>query len=157
MPLKLKQKAPHFALPDQDGTEHTLRGYQGKWVALYFYPKDDTPGCTVEACNFRDEIKNVEKLDAVVLGISPDGVKEHNKFIEKFNLPFLLLADEEQKTCRDYGVWVEKSMYGRKYMGVARTTFIIGKDGRIKKIFEKVKPEGHAQEVIEILKEMIKS
>ena len=152
------QAAPVFDLPASNGKNVALKDFKGKKnVVLYFYPKDDTPGCTVEACNFRDEIKNVEKLDAVVLGISPDGVKEHNKFIEKFNLPFLLLADEEQKTCRDYGVWVEKSMYGRKYMGVARTTFIIGKDGRIKKIFEKVKPEGHAQEVIEILKEIIKS
>ena len=118
---------------------------------MYFYPKDDTPGCTVEACEFRDNIKKIERSDAVVLGVSPDGVDSHNKFIGKFKLPFLLLSDTEKKICNDYGVWVKKSMYGKEYMGVARTTFIIGKDGKIEKIYEKVKPEGHAAEVLEFL------
>jgi len=121
-------------------------------VVLYFYPKDDTPGCTVEACGFRDGIKKIEKLDAVVLGVSPDPVKAHNKFIEKFSLPFLLLADEDKSICKAYGVWVKKSMYGREYMGVARTTFIIGKDGKIEKVYEKVKPDAHTEEVLEFLK-----
>lgn len=143
--LKEGSKAPVFG---------ALKDFAGKKsVVLYFYPKDDTPGCTVEACAFRDSIKKVESLDAVVLGVSPDGAASHNKFIEKFKLPFVLVSDEDKKVCQAYGVWVEKSMYGRKYMGVARTTFIIGKDGKIEKIFEKVKPEGHAEQVLEFLKE----
>jgi thioredoxin-dependent peroxiredoxin len=121
---------------------------------LYFYPKDDTPGCTVQACGFRDSFKDIEKLGAAILGISPDGVKSHEKFINKFSLPFPLLSDEEKQMCKDYGVWIEKSMYGRKYMGVARTTFIINKEGKIAKVFEKVKPEGHNTEVIETLKQL---
>ena len=146
------EKAPAFKLTASDGKEVALQDYKDKSrVVLYFYPKDDTPGCTVEACGFRDGIKKIEKADAVVLGVSPDGVTAHHKFIEKFKLPFLLLADEEKKACQAYGVWVKKSMYGREYMGVARTTFIIGKDGKIAKVFEKVKPEAHTQEVLEFL------
>ncbi len=150
--LKEGDKAPEFDLPASEGKNVSLKEFKGKErVVLYFYPKDDTPGCTVEACGFRDKIKEVRKKGAVVLGISPDVVKSHDKFIEKFKLPFLLLSDEEKKVCNDYGVWVKKSMYGKEYMGVARTTFIIGKDGRIEKIFEKVKPEGHTEEVLEFL------
>ena len=150
--LKEGTKAPEFTLPANDGREVSLKNYKGnRRVVLYFYPKDDTPGCTVEACEFRDTVKQIEKADAVVLGVSPDGVQSHNKFIEKFRLPFVLLSDEDKKVCKDYGVWIKKSMYGREYMGVARTTFIIGKDGRMEKIFEKVKPEGHAEEVFEFL------
>ena len=146
------KKAPGFKLPASNGKEVSLKDYEGKnRVVLYFYPKDDTPGCTVEACGFRDGIKKIGKLDAVVLGVSPDGVKSHDKFIEKFKLPFLLLADEEKKVCNDYGVWVKKSMYGREYMGVARTTFIIGKNGKIEKVYEKVKPDVHTEEVLEFL------
>ena len=146
------EKAPVFKLMASNGKEVSLKDYKDKSrVVLYFYPKDDTPGCTVEACSFRDGIKKIEKLNAVVLGVSPDGVASHNKFIEKFKLPFLLLADEEKKVCGDYGVWVKKSMYGKEYMGVARTTFIIGKDGKIQKVFEKVKPDAHTQEVLEFL------
>ena len=153
--FKVGSKAPDINLPASDGTKVTLKQFKGvKNVVLYFYPKDDTPGCTAEACNFRDEIKSIHKLDAVVLGVSPDSVVKHEKFIEKFALPFLLLSDEEKKTCRDYGVWVEKSMYGRKYMGVARTTFIINKQGKIAKIFEKVRPKDHAQEVLQTLQEI---
>jgi len=150
--LKEGMKAPEFDLPASEGKNVGLKEFKGKErVVLYFYPKDDTPGCTVEACGFRDKIKEVGKKGAVVLGVSPDGVEAHNKFIEKFNLPFILLSDEEKKVCKDYGVWVKKSMYGKEYMGVARTTFIIGKDGKIEKIFEKVKPEGHTDEVLEFL------
>ena len=146
------KKAPEFTLKASDGKEVSLEDYAGKKrVVLYFYPKDDTPGCTVEACSFRDGVKKIEGLDAVVLGVSPDPVSSHQKFIEKFKLPFLLLADEDKKVCASYGVWVQKSMYGKEYMGVARTTFIIGKDGRIEKVFEKVKPEGHTAEVLEFL------
>ncbi len=145
-------KAPQFTLVSSSGKEVSLKDYAKKSrVVLYFYPKDDTPGCTVEACGFRDGIKKIEKQGAVVLGVSPDPVKTHNKFIEKFKLPFLLLADEEKTVCKAYGVWVKKSMYGREYMGVARTTFIIGKDGKIEKIYEKVKPAEHTQEVLEFL------
>lgn len=146
--------APDFKVLASDGKTVSLKDYKGKKsIVLYFYPKDDTPGCTVEACEFRDGIKKIEKLDAVVLGVSPDGLKAHTKFIEKFGLPFLLLADEDKEICKAYGVWVKKSMYGREYMGVARTTFVIGKDGKVKKVFEKVKPAGHAEEVMEALKD----
>ena len=128
-----------------------LKENKGKNIVLYFYPKDDTPGCTVQACGFRDSFKDIEKLGCVILGVSPDSAKSHDKFISKFQLPFTLIPDEDKKISQAYGVWVEKSMYGKKYMGVARTTFII-KDGKIAKIFEKVKPEGHNQEVITALK-----
>lgn len=142
-------KAPDFKAKTQDGKEVSLKDYAGKKrVVLYFYPKDDTPGCTVEACEFRDSIRKIESEDAVVLGVSPDGEASHRKFIEKFKLPFLLLSDEDKAVCKSYGVWVKKSMYGREYMGVARTTFVIGTDGRVEKIYEKVKPQGHAEEVL---------
>ncbi len=153
MNLTTGDQAPNFATPSSTGQNISLKDFEGKQnIVLYFYPKDDTPGCTVQACGFRDEIKAIEKLNATVLGVSPDSLKSHDKFISKFKLPFNLLSDEDKKLCQDYGVWVEKSMYGRKYMGVARTTFIINTKGRIVKIFEKVKPEGHNQDVIEVLK-----
>ncbi len=146
-------KAPEFNLPSSNGQKISLKSFQGKKnVVLYFYPKDDTPGCTVEACGFRDSIKPIETEDAVVLGVSPDKITSHEKFIKKFSLPFLLLSDEDHKMSMDYGVWVKKSMYGRKYMGIERTTFVINKDGKIVKIFEKVKPQGHNEEILEILK-----
>ncbi len=152
--LKEGRKAPDFKLMASNGKEVSLKDFKGKErVVLYFYPKDDTPGCTVEACGFRDQYQKVETQDAVVFGVSPDGVESHNKFIQKFKLPFILLADEAKEVCKKYGVWVKKSMYGRDYMGVARTTFIIGKNSSIEKIYEKVKPEGHANEVLEFLKE----
>ncbi len=143
--------APEFALTASNGKTVALKDFKGKRVVLYFYPKDDTSGCTTEACGFRDKVKTFESRGAVVLGVSPDGTAAHNKFIEKFKLPFLLLSDEDKKTCQAYGVWVEKSMYGRKYMGVQRATFVIGKDGRLEKIYPKVKPDGHAQEILEFL------
>lgn len=145
-------KAPDFDLPSSNGMNIALKDLKGKNVVVYFYPKDDTPGCTVEACGLRDSFKEIEKLNAVILGVSPDSLKSHDKFINKFKLPFILLADENKKMCHDYGVWVEKSMYGKKYMGVARTTFIIDGNGKIAKVFEKVKPEGHNLEIITFLK-----
>lgn len=135
-------KAPHFPVLDD---------YNGKYIVLYFYPKDDTPGCTVQACGFRDSFNEIKKLNAVILGVSPDSTKSHDKFINKFQLPFPLVPDEDKKICESYGVWVEKSMYGKKYMGVARTTFIIDQNGKIAKVFEKVKPEGHNAEIIAAL------
>lgn len=151
--IKEGVRAPEFRLPASNGQEVALKDYKGKSrVVLYFYPKDDTPGCTVEACGFRDSIGNIKSKETVVLGVSPDGHASHNKFIDKFKLPFILLSDEDKKVCKAYGVWVKKSMYGREYMGVARTTFVIGKDGKIEKIYEKVKPEGHAEEVLQFLK-----
>ena len=151
---KLKEgiKAPDFKAPASNGKEVSLKDFKGNRVVLYFYPKDNTPGCTVEACEFRDQNKKFESVDAVVVGVSPDPIKSHDKFIEKFKLPFILLADEDKKICKAYGVWAEKSMYGRKYMGVARTTFVIGTDGKIERIFEKVKPNGHADEVLDFLR-----
>ena len=146
--------APDFQLPASNGKTLSLKDFKGKNVVLYFYPKDDTPGCTVEACGFRDSIKKLESENTVVLGVSPDDEKNHEKFIKKFNLPFLLLSDTQKKMLESYGVWVEKSMYGKKYMGVARTTLVIDKDGRIARIFEKVKPEGHDKEVLETLKNL---
>lgn len=151
--LEVGKKAPDFSLYNQDEKKISLKDYLGKNVILYFYPKDDTSGCTKEACSFRDNIPKFSKVDAVILGISPDSVKSHKKFSEKYKLPFNLLADEEKKVIEQYGVWKEKSMYGRKYMGVERTTFIIDEKGKIKKIFNKVKVEGHEKEVLEALKD----
>jgi len=155
MVLKIGNKAPAINLPASNGKMVSLKDFEGnKHVVLYFYPKDDTPGCTVEACGFRDQIKPIKKQNAVVLGVSPDGVGKHKNFVGKFDLPFLLLSDEEKKACQDYGVWVEKNMYGRKYMGVARTTFIISKELKIEKIFEKVKPKEHTDEVLTFLESL---
>ncbi len=151
--LKMGSKAPNFDVPSSAGKNITLKEFKGKKkVVLFFYPKDNTPGCTVEACGFRDKFKEIEKQGAVILGVSPDGDKAHQKFITKFGLPFVLLSDEDKGVCQAYGVWVKKSMYGKEYMGVARTTFIIEKDGTIANIFEKVKPDGHNDEVLEALK-----
>lgn len=144
--------APSFSLADQDGKVHALKDYLGKKVVLYFYPKDNTPGCTKEACSFRDEFAEFKKSNAVILGISADAVKSHKNFSEKFSLPFPLLSDESKKMIEAYGVWKEKSMYGKKYMGIERTTVIIDEKGKIKKIFPKVKVEGHTEEVLEALK-----
>jgi len=151
--LEVGKKAPDFLLYNQDEKKISLKDYLGKNVILYFYPKDDTSGCTKEACSFRDNLPKFSKADAVILGISPDSVKSHKKFSEKYKLPFNLLADEEKKVIENYGVWKEKSLYGRKYMGVERTTFIIDEKGKIKKIFNKVKVDGHENEVLEALKD----
>jgi thioredoxin-dependent peroxiredoxin len=154
--MEVNDKAPEFTLPDQDGETISLKNYRGKYVVLYFYPRADTPGCTIEACEFRDAYKKIEKTGAVLLGISPDTSKAQKKFEEKYSLPFTLLADADKKVCDAYNVIQEKNMYGKKVMGVARTTFIIGPDGKIKHIFRKVKPEGHSEEVLEYLKSAMK-
>lgn len=140
--------APSFSLPDESGTTHTLAQYAGRWIVIYFYPKDDTPGCTVEACGFRDASADFKKRGAVVLGVSPDDAKSHAKFIAKFKLPFTLLADTEQAMCKAFGVWQEKSMYGRRYMGVARTTYLIDPKGKVAARWDKVKVQGHEMEVL---------
>ena len=154
--MKVNDKAPEFTLPDQNGEEISLKQYRGKYVVLYFYPRADTPGCTIEACEFRDSYKKMQKSGAILLGISPDTSKAQNKFAEKFDLPFTLLADADKKVANAYQTVKEKNMYGKKVMGVARMTFIIGPDGKIIHIFDKVKPEGHAEEVLEYLKGTMK-
>lgn len=151
--LEVDTKAPQFSLLNQDGKEVSLKDYLGKKIVLYFYPKDNTPGCTKEACSFRDAFPKFNKSDVIIIGISPDSVSSHKKFAEKYRLSFDLLADEDKKVVQLYGVWKEKSMFGRKYLGVERTTFIIDEKGRIKDIFKKVKVIGHAKEVIEALKD----
>lgn len=151
--LDVGKKAPDFSLLNQDEKKISLKNYLGQKVVLYFYPKDDTSGCTKEACGFSDDLPKFNKIDAVILGVSPDSVKSHKKFSEKYKLKFDLLADEEKLVLEKYGVWKEKSMYGRKYMGVERTTFIIDEKGKIKKIFNKVKVDGHNKEVLEALKD----
>jgi peroxiredoxin Q/BCP len=146
------KKAPDFSLIDQDGKKKSLKDFKGKKVILYFYPKDNTSGCTKEACNFRDDFPKFKKTDAIILGVSPDSVESHKKFASKYNLPFTLLSDEDKKVLKKYDVWKEKSMYGRKYMGVVRTTYVIDENGKIKNVFSKVKVDGHNSEVMEALK-----
>ena len=150
--LQEGNKAPYFKLKDQNEKEISLSDYKGKNVILYFYPKDNTSGCTAEACSFRDDFPKFKKVETVILGVSPDSVESHKKFAKKYNLNFSLLADEDKEVIKKYDVWKEKSMYGRKYMGVERSTFIIDSDGKIKKIFKKVKVQGHNEEVMEVLK-----
>jgi len=142
------QAAPDFALPASNGETLKLSDLRGKNVVLYFYPKDNTPGCTTQACGFRDLHNEFEGADTVILGVSPDPLKSHEKFINKFELPFLLLADEEHAVCEQYGVWKEKNMYGKKYWGVERTTFLIDRDGNIAKVYPKVKVNGHMEQVL---------
>jgi peroxiredoxin Q/BCP len=154
--MNINDKAPEFTLQDEDGKEISLKSLRGKVVVLYFYPRADTPGCTVEACEFRDTYKQMQKTGAVLLGISPDTPKAQKKFQDKFKLPFSLLADADKKVADGFGVVQEKNMYGKKVMGVVRTTFVIGPDGKIQHIFPKVKAEGHAVEVLAYLKESAK-
>ena len=150
--LEVGAKASDFSLPDQDGSTVTLKSLKGKQVVLYFYPKDDTSGCTKEACDFRDSLAPIKKAGAVVLGVSKDGKASHQKFIAKYGLPFALLSDEETVVCNAYGVYKEKSMYGRKYMGIERSTFVIDATGRVKALWRKVKVPGHVDEVLAALK-----
>ena len=145
--IETGQTAPDFTLLTDDGTPLTLSEQVGKNVVLYFYPRADTPGCTIESCEFRDAFPRFEGRDALILGISPDTVEDQAKFKTKFDLPFTLLADADHAVAERYGVWKEKKNYGKTYMGVERTTFLIGRDGRIAHIFQKVKPQGHAAEV----------
>lgn len=149
--LKERDFAPDFTAATNGGGTVSLADFRGKNVILYFYPKDDTSGCTKEACGFRDHFAEFKKRGAVVLGVSTDPVKSHDKFVKKYSLPFTLLADDEKKIVEAYGVWGEKSFMGRKYMGTHRVTFLIGPDGRIKKIWPKVKPEEHVAEVLAAL------
>jgi len=153
--LKLGKKAPAFSLPDQDGNVHTLSDYLGKWILLYFYPKDDTPGCTKEACMIRDHWPKFKKLGIQVFGVSVDPVKRHAKFVEKYDLPFTLLADEEKKIVQKYGVWGEKKFMGRTYLGTSRVSYLIDPEGTIAKVYEDVKPAEHAEEVLRDLKRLM--
>jgi len=153
--IEIGQSAPAFTLKDQDGNPHKLTAYKGDWVVLYFYPKDSTPGCTKEACAFRDAAADLKKAGAVVFGVSPDDVKSHAKFATKQSLNFPLLADPDQKICTKHGVWQEKSMYGKKYMGVVRTTYLINPKGKVAHRWDKVKVPGHVEAVLETLGELI--
>ena len=146
------QMAPELSIPDQDGKTVTLKSYRGKQVVLYFYPKDDTPGCTKESCDFRDVESQILRAGGTIVGVSLDGRESHQKFIKKFGLPFPLLSDKDAAISKVYGVYKEKSMYGRKYWGIERSTFIISPEGKLKAIFRKVKVDGHADEVLAALK-----
>jgi thioredoxin-dependent peroxiredoxin len=149
--LSVGAAAPDFSLPTGDGKTISLADLKGKTVVLYFYPKDNTSGCTREACDFRDSLSAIKKKGAVVLGVSPDSPASHEKFAAKFDLTFPLVSDEKKQLVKKYGVWKEKSMYGKKYMGIERTTFVIGPDGKITHIFPKVKVDGHVGEVLEAI------
>ncbi len=151
MILPEKQTAPDFSLLDETGVERKLSDYLGKWVVLYFYPKDDTPGCTTEACNFRDDYSAYQKAGVTILGVSPDNPKSHAKFKEKYQLPFTLLADEDHKVCELYGVWGLKKFMGREYDGVFRTTYLINPEGIIEKVFENVKPPEHSTQILAVI------
>ena len=152
MPISIGNLAPDFILLDEKGATRKLSDYRGQPVVLYFYPKDDTPGCTTEACNFRDDYSQYTQAGVVILGVSPDSPKSHTKFKEKYHLPFTLLADEDHKVCELYGVWGRKKMMGREYDGVFRTTFLIDAHGKLVKVFEAVKPAEHSKEVLAALK-----
>jgi peroxiredoxin Q/BCP len=149
MSVEVGGKAPDFTLPADGGGKISLKALKGKTVVLYFYPKDDTSGCTAEACAFRDSLPDFSKLKAEVIGVSRDSVASHDKFKKKYRLPFPLASDEDGKVCQAYGVWVEKSMYGRKYMGIERSTFLIDARGIVRGVWRKVKVDGHADEVLQ--------
>ena len=146
--LQINDPAPLFSLPDAEGKTYSLEEFKGKKVVLYFYPKDDTPGCTKEACAFRDDYKVYTDNDIVIIGVSKDGAKSHKKFIDKYEIPFILLSDEDTKVMEAYGAWGEKSMYGRTFLGVIRKTFLIDESGRIIKIYPKVKVNGHSEAIL---------
>jgi peroxiredoxin Q/BCP len=152
--LKVGDKAPDIELSDQDGVVRSLRAAKGNWVVVYFYPKDDTPGCTKEACSFRDDLPRFEGLNALVWGVSADDAKAHQKFARKFDLNFPLLVDPDKQVLEAYGAWVEKSMYGKTYMGVPRITVLVDPKGKVARVWEKVKPEEHAAEVAAALEEL---
>jgi peroxiredoxin Q/BCP len=151
--LKVNEKAPDFTLSNQDGENVSLSDFKGKKVVLYFYPKDDTPGCTTEACAFRDVYDDILDLGAVVLGVSADDAQSHTKFKQKYNLPFHLLADTDKEVLEAYGAWGEKKMYGKTHMGVIRSTYLIDEDGKVAHVWPKVTPKNHADEVLDALKQ----
>ncbi len=153
-PLNAGTKAPDFSMPTDEGDTVSLAGLKGKNIVLYFYPKDDTPGCTIEAKDFRDHIKEFGKFDTVVIGVSKDSIDSHGKFREKYCLPFPLASDESGAVCEAYGTWGEKSMYGKTYMGIERTTYLIDKTGTIRNVWRKVKVDGHVEEVLNTVKTM---
>ena len=152
MTLKEGDIAPDFSLPASNGENVSLNDYKGKKVVIYFYPKDDTPGCTIEACNFRDDYSEITEAGAVILGVSKDDIKSHNKFINKFDLPFLLLSDESTEMISAYGAWVKKKMYGKEYYGVFRKTYLIDEEGKIQRIWPKVDVKTHSKEIIDLIK-----
>jgi peroxiredoxin Q/BCP len=153
--LAVGDKAPDFQLDSSEGGQFSLAKAAGKWLVLYFYPKDDTPGCTKEACNFRDRIKDYQKVGALIYGVSGDDLKSHAKFIEKYHLPFPLLADPEHKALEAYSVWKEKNMYGRIFLGIERTTFVIDPQGKIAKIYPRVKVDKHHEEVLAFIRDQL--
>ena len=146
--------APAFNLKDQDGKTHRLSDYKGRWIVLYFYPRDNTPGCTIQACGFRDSYEDIDAQNAVVFGVSPDDEKAHQRFVDKRKLPFPLLVDPGQKIASKYGVWRQKMMFGVKHMGIVRTTYLIGADGKVARRWDKVKVDGHAAEVEAAVREL---
>jgi len=150
--LEVGDKAPELSLPDQDGKTVTLKSFKGKQVVLYFYPKDDTPGCTKESCDFRDVESQILRAGAAIVGVSMDGKESHQQFIKKYGLPFPLLSDEDASVSKAYGVYKQKSMYGKTYWGIERSTFVIDPAGNLKAVFRKVKVDGHADEVLKALK-----
>jgi peroxiredoxin Q/BCP len=154
--IKEGEFAIDFELPDQDGNLHKLSNYKGNWILLYFYPKDNTPGCTKEACNIRDHFQDFKKLKALVFGISVDSIESHKKFSQKYNLPFPLLSDSKKEVVKRYGVWVKKKFLGKSFFGTARTSFLISPEFKIVKIYQNVKPETHANEVLTDLNELTK-
>lgn len=154
MAIEINKLAPDFKLMGSDNKEHSLKDYRGKNIILYFYPKDNTPGCTTEACDFRDNINKFNELDTIVLGVSKDSLSSHDKFINKLSLPFTLLSDPKEEVCQLYDVIKEKNMYGKKYMGVERSTFLINKDGILIAEFRKVRVKGHVEKILEKLKEL---
>jgi peroxiredoxin Q/BCP len=154
MPISAGGQAPDFTLSDDEGRMHTLSDYRGKPVVLYFYPKDNTSGCTKEACGFRDDYSAYQDVGVTILGVSPDSSKSHANFRAKYELPFTLLADPDREVIKMYGAWGLKKLYGREYEGVMRTTFLIGEDGNILKVFEKVKPANHSAEILAVLEDV---
>ncbi len=154
MPISAGGQAPDFTLPDDEGRMHTLSEYRGKPVVLYFYPKDNTSGCTKEACGFRDDYSAYQDAGVIILGVSPDSSKSHANFRTKYELPFILLADPDREVLKKYGAWGLKKLYGREYEGVLRTTFLISEDGNILKVFEKVKPANHSAEILAALQDL---
>jgi peroxiredoxin Q/BCP len=151
--LAVGTKAPEFTATDQDGKKRSLGDFKGKKVILYFYPKDNTPGCTKEACAFRDNFDKFRRLDVEILGVSVDSETSHKSFAQKYALPFTLLADADKRLVEAYGVWAEKSLYGKKYMGISRVTYLIDESGKVAAVFPKVKPEKHAEEILAVLEE----